>query len=177
MTVIVLFLLAEIALAVVLLRAIAPVRMLRRRGTNAEEALQRMEALGGSVSVADARAIDRIAPGSVAAVLLAGMSQPDEVGAEAAVRRHQAEELGRYDRDLAAIERAGAGALLVPAAFGVWLLRAGPGPALGGWLHLAAIGLGIAIAATLVRAWILTRLRRLALDMEKAAAVVYNTAR
>lgn len=154
---------------------------------HADEVLQRVAVLGREGRIDEALGVAHALPGAVSAVLLAGLPQADEAVAEAVMAETAAARRLELGRPATMLEWAASASILTPAAglVGAIAALAPVGgtdlvallglmrPALG---HLAG-GLAIAAAATLGRFWLLSRIRRLAIDMEKGAAVVYNTAR
>ena len=174
---IVVFLIVAAGLAVVEQGAAAMVR-LWYAGRHADEVRQRVEVLGREGRVDEALRIAQVLPGSVSTVVHAGLSAADEAEAERAMRAAAAAELRRLGTERRIVDWAGVAAVVIPLAFGAWLLYEGRfEDEVEGWLMLLALGLAVAIVAVLIRFWLLSRVRRHAADMEKGAAVVYNTAR
>ena len=165
------------AIGIVVEQALTAVVRLWYASRNAEEVLQRVEVLGREGRIDEARRLAGLLPGSVSTVVLAGLGRP-EPDAEVAMKRAIASELRRLSSERHFVDWAAIAAVAIPLAFGAWLRSTDRlGAELGGWLFLVSVGLATAIGAVLIRFWILSRLRRLAVDMEKGALVVYNTAR
>jgi hypothetical protein len=158
-----------------------------RAARHAEEVLQRVEVLTGDGRAAEVMQVLQTLPGSTAAAIAAALADPAAVGANAerTVDGTIQSERSRLSAHVRALDLVGALALMVPIAATAWALLddrydAGAGAEALSWepiLVAAVAGLSIAIAATLGRFWILARVRRIVVDMEKGVAVVYNTAR
>lgn len=171
------FLIVSAGLAVIEQGLTAAVRVWYAR-RNGDEVRQRVEILSREGRLDDALRVARNTPGSVSTVLLAGMGEAEESHAETAMKAAAARELDRVGVERRVLDWAGPIALFTPLALGAWLAYGGGTTRqLDAWLYLMSAGLGVAILAALGRFWLLARLRRLALDMEKGAAVVYNTTR
>ena len=170
------------ACAVVVVATLADtIRAVWRAARNNDEVLQRVEILGHEGRVEDALEVAHGLGGAAAAVVTAGLTRPDESDADRAIEEVAAAQRAPFELRARVLEWLAFVALIGPAAAAVERIAADArgfdGGALQALLGLAAAGLAIALAATLGRFWLLTRLRRLAVDMEKGAVVVYNTAR
>ena len=150
-------------------------------GRNGEETLQRVDVLTREGNATEALAVARRLRGSVAGVVVAGLRAADEATSEQAMADAAIEERKRLMADVRALDVLGAIAVLLPLVGTA--IMAGLGDAAipaeeWRWaLLLLAVGFGTAIVATLGRFWLTARIRRLAVDMAKGAALVYNTAR
>lgn len=152
---------------------------------NNDEVLQRVEVLAREGRVEEALEVAHGLGGAASSAVIAGLTRRDEAEAEQGIREVGRAHLAAFRGKLRLFEWIGAAALLGPAAAAVDLLGVGSEGLdalretgeLYAFLALTAWGLGIAILATLGRFWLISRLRRLAVEMEKGALVVYNTAR
>ncbi len=146
-----------------------------------EEALQRAEVLTRDGKIEDAVRIARGLPGPVSEVLVAGLSAPDEESAERAMAEAAAAQRKRLAEPVRTLDVLGVTAVALPLLGAAIRVLLGDGAnQTEEWqrtLFVLAVGLGTAIFATLGRFWILARIRRIVVEMEKGAAVVYNTAR
>ena len=146
-----------------------------------EEAWQRAEVLTREGKSAEALAVTRRLPGPVSAVIAAGLEARGESAAHLAVESGLDAERTRLMGDVRRLDALALIALLLPVAAAIIVALAGAGPAppadQASVLLVLALGLGTAILAVLGRFWILARVRRIVVEMEKGAAVVYNTAR
>ena len=155
---------------------------LARRHT--DEVLQRVTTHVAAGRIDDALKAARWLPGAVSSVILAGLESPDEAEAEVAMAAARQRELARHAVEPVLAAWVATFGLLAPQAYAVTRLAvaARSDAALSAsdvrmWLILTAAGLTLAVLVTLGRFWLVARIRALAGDMEKGAAVVYNTTR
>ena len=146
-----------------------------------DEALQRAEVLTREGRIEDAVRVARRLPGPVSTVLVAGLSAVNEAEAEKAMADAAASERRRLSASIRLLDVVAAAGVVLPLV-GLAIARfrsdATPGPHdLYDSLLVLALGLGTAILAVLGRFWVHARVRRIVVEMEKGAAVVYNTAR
>ena len=176
------YLIFSAALALALFGAGVAAQWTARR--NNDEVLQRVEVLAREGRVEDALGVAHALQGASAAVLIAGFTRATEAEAEIAMERARGAQRDTIGWYVSALDRLSLAGQLLAAANALYLLVLIPGGpgffdrfAQGMALTFCGMGLSMAIPATVGRFWLLSRIRRLAIDMEKAAAVVYNTAR